>query len=171
MSTMPRLWMFELNFFCFACKTLLLAPACFLDDWIGLDFWREKRERDGTQVNEGEQHERTNERRHFSAFVSWSFLRRQRPESVDQKQRTESRTFPQLYHAGHKGKKILRQKKDAQRHADTCICMCVCTHTHTHTHTHKREICAPCRFLSFVSARRALKIMCGVQFPSDCMNF
>ena len=29
MSTMPRLWMFELNFFCFACKTLLLAPACF----------------------------------------------------------------------------------------------------------------------------------------------
>ena len=46
MSTMPRLWMFELNFFCFACKTLLLAPACFLDDWIGLDwiFGERKRE-------------------------------------------------------------------------------------------------------------------------------
>jgi hypothetical protein len=30
MSTNPLLWMFELNFFCLACKTLLLAPACLL---------------------------------------------------------------------------------------------------------------------------------------------
>ena len=30
MSTNPLLWMFELNFFCLACKTLLLAPAYVL---------------------------------------------------------------------------------------------------------------------------------------------
>ena len=131
-------------------------------DWIGF-LEREKEKRDGTQVNEGEQHERTNERRHFSAFVSWSFLRRQRPESVDQKQRTESRTFPN-FTAGHKGKKILRQKKDAQRHADTCICMCVCTHTHTHTHKERDLRTMSFPFFCFC-ARRALKITCGVQFP------
>ena len=161
MSTMPRLWMFELNFFCFACKTLLLAPACFLDDWIGLDWIgfleREKEKRDGTQVNEGEQHERTNERRHFSAFVSWSFLRRQRPESVDQKQRTESRTFPNFTTRDTKERRFCARRKTRK---DTRIraYACVYAHTHTHTHTHtererEREICAPCRFLSFVSAR------------------
>ena len=136
-------------------------------DWIGF-LEREKEKRDGTQVNEGEQHERTNERRHFSAFVSWSFLRRQRPESVDQKQRTESRTFPN-FTAGHKGKKILRQKKDAQRHADTCICMCVCTHTHTHT---QRERFAH-HVVSFLLFLRASCVKNNVRgsIPNYCMNF
>ena len=132
-------------------------------DWIGF-LEREKEKRDGTQVNEGEQHERTNERRHFSAFVSWSFLRRQRPESVDQKQRDRANRIenvPQLY-AGHGERgtlmRFLRQKKDAQRHTDTCM--------HVYIHTQRERDLRTMSFPFFCfCARRALKIMCGVQFP------
>ena len=132
-------------------------------DWIGF-LEREKEKRDGTQVNEGEQHERTNERRHFSAFVSWSFLRRQRPESVDQKQRTESRTFPNFTTRDTKERRFCARRKTRK---DTRIRAYACVYAHTHTHTHKERDLRTMSFPFFCCfcARRALKIMCGVQFP------
>ena len=131
-------------------------------DWIGF-LEREKEKRDGTQVNEGEQHERTNERRQFSAFVSWSFLRRQRPESVDQKQRTESRTFPNFTTRDTKERRFCARRKTRK---DTRIRAYACVHAHTHTHTHKERDLRTMSFPFFCfCARRALKIMCGVQFP------
>ena len=115
---------------------------------IGLDWIFGERKREET-VRRSMKESSTNERTK-TIFCFCFLVFSSAPETRVCRSKTENRieNVPQLYHAGHKGKKILRQKKDAQRHTDAC--MHVCMHTHTHT---KREICAPCRFLSFVSAR------------------
>ena len=140
-------------------------------DWIGF-LEREKEKRDGTQVNEGEQHERTNERRHFSAFVSWSFLRRQRPESVDQKQRTESRTFPNFTTRDTKERRFCARRKTRK---DTRIraYACVYAHTHTHTHTHTQRERFAHHVVSFLLFLRASCVKNNVRgsIPNYCMNF
>ena len=175
MSTMPRLWMFELNFFCFACKTLLLAPACFLDDWIGLDWiFGERKREERRYAGQRRRAARTNERTKTIfcfCFLVVVVVFSSAPETRVCRSKTENRieNVPQLYYAGHKGKKILRQKKDAQRHADTCICMCVCTHTHTHT---QRERFAH-HVVSFLLFLRASCVKNNVRgsIPNYCMNF
>ena len=154
MSTMPRLWMFELNFFCFACKTLLLAPACFLDDWIGLDWifgGREKKRRETVRrlTKESSTNERTNEDTFLLLFLGLFFGARDQSLSIKNREQNRERspTLPR----DTKERRFCARRKTRK---DTRIRAYACVYAHTHTHTHtKREICAPCRFLSFVSAR------------------
>ena len=153
MSTMPRLWMFELNFFCFACKTLLLAPACFLDDWIGLDFWREKKRRETVRrlTKESSTNERTNEDTFLLLFLGLFFGARDQSLSIKNREQNRERS-PTLPRGTQRKEDFAPEERRAKTRG--YVHMHVCMHTHTHTHTHtKREICAPCRFLSFVSAR------------------
>ena len=165
MSTMPRLWMFELNFFCFACKTLLLAPACFLDDWIGLDWifgGREKKRRETVRrsTKERSTNERTNERTNEDTFLLLLFLglffgARDHQSLLSIKNREQNRErSPTLLPRGTQRKEDFAPEERRAAKTRGCVHMHVCMHTHTHTQREReRGICAPCRFLSFVSAR------------------
>ena len=140
---------------------------------IGLDL-REKKRRDVTcqRRRAARTNERTNERRHFLlcflvvvvvVFPSAPETRvcRSKTERPREQNRECSPTLRGTRREGDVDALFAPEERCAKTHGY----MHACVYTHTHTER-EREICAPCRFLSFC-ARRALKIMCG----SICMNF
>ena len=61
----------------------------------------------------------------------------------------------------------MRQKKDAQRHADACICTCVCTHTHRERERFAHHVVS---FLLFLRASCVKNNVRG-SISNYCMNF
>ena len=133
-------------------------------DWIGFEREKKRRETVRRSTKESSTNERTK-----TIFCFCFLVFSSAPETRVCRSKTENRieNVPQLYHAGHKGKKILRQKKDAQRHTDAC--MHVCMHTHTHI---QRERFAH-HVVSFLLFLRASCVKNNVRgsIPNYCMNF
>ena len=127
-------------------------------DWIGF-LEREKEKRDGTQVNEGEQHERKNEDNFLLLFLGLFFGARDQSLSIKNREQNRERS-PTLLRGTQRKEDFAPEERRAKTHG--CVHACVYAHAHTHKERDLRTMSFP--FFCFC-ARRALKIMCGVQFP------
>ena len=134
-------------------------------DWIGF-LEREKEKRRYVSTKESSTNERT---KAFSALLlgggggGLSFGARDQSLSIKNREQNRERS-PTLPRGTQRKEDFAPEERRAKTRG--YVHMHVCMHTHTHTHTHKERDLRTMSFPFFCfCARRALKIMCGVQFP------
>ena len=137
-------------------------------DWIGLDFWREKKRRETVRrlTKESSTNERTNEDTFLLLFLGLFFGARDQSLSIKNREQNRERS-PTLPRGTQRKEDFAPEERRAKTRG--YVHMHVCMHTHTHT---QRERFAH-HVVSFLLFLRASCVKNNVRgsIPNYCMNF